>query len=69
MASNQTKTDDFLFLFCKNCWNYQKFQLSKNQEQTLSQKTTFLCLKCNLEQNVDLEKIQNYYEVLNEHNN
>ncbi|WP_338971902.1 hypothetical protein [Spiroplasma endosymbiont of Panorpa germanica] len=59
----------FIYLFCKKCWDYQKFLINSDQSIQNDKIGVFKCAKCDRQQQVNIDLIQKYYEVLNEHNN
>ncbi|WP_115558401.1 hypothetical protein [Spiroplasma alleghenense] len=64
--NNQT---EFLFIFCKKCWNYQKFLFNDKLSEDKNHLKVFNCGVCERQQKIDIKAIHQYYEVLNEHNN
>ncbi|ATZ18906.1 hypothetical protein ESOMN_v1c05240 [Williamsoniiplasma somnilux] len=70
MAFNFDNDNDWLFMFCKKCWDYKKFVFNKAinfEDETTDQLGK--CVDCDKKQKISTLEIKEYYGHLNDHNN
>ncbi len=59
---------DWLFSFCKSCWEYRKIVFSKKIDFSNDLELKGKCVQCNNINLFNIKKIQNYYMNLNKNN-
>lgn len=62
------KDIDWLFFFCKNCWEIRKFTFSEPIQFNKKVVQTGVCVKCKSEQTITAQECRDYYRELNENN-
>ncbi|QBQ07775.1 hypothetical protein SGLAD_v1c05760 [Spiroplasma gladiatoris] len=68
MSFNFDKDTDWIFTFCKSCWDYKKFIFDKPINFFKAKKQKALCISCKNCQNINLEEAREYYCHLNDNN-
>ncbi|WP_027120128.1 hypothetical protein [[Mycoplasma] testudinis] len=68
MAYKFKEPIDFLYLFCKNCWEFRKFSIDKkidfNSKVDLDKIDTYECTVCNTPTEIVRKEIVDYYQKL-----
>jgi len=58
----------YLFFFCQNCWNYQKFYFEKEIDFEKDFDRFGKCQKCFQTAIININVIKKYYQELNKNN-
>ncbi|ALD66118.1 hypothetical protein [Spiroplasma cantharicola] len=69
MAFNFEQDTDWIFTFCKNCWDFKKFIFNKPINFETKASYNGICVSCKKEQRINLKEARDYYDHLNDHNN
>ncbi|ASP28621.1 hypothetical protein SCORR_v1c08490 [Spiroplasma corruscae] len=59
---------NYIFTFCKKCWDFKKFVFREAINFDKNEYTIGLCTNCNKEQNINLYEAKDYYLKLNNNN-
>lgn len=69
MAFNFDEDIDWIFMYCKQCWDYRKFVFTKPIDWTNDfGHQEGICTFCNKKQKIALKEAREYYDHLNDHN-
>ncbi|QGS52042.1 hypothetical protein [Spiroplasma tabanidicola] len=68
MAFNFEKDTDWIFTFCKTCWDYKKFVFDKPLDFSKAKKEPAVCTSCKKGQTINLKEAREYYHHLNDNN-
>ncbi|AKU80158.1 hypothetical protein [Spiroplasma turonicum] len=69
MAFTFDEDIDYIFTFCKICWDYKKFLFDNPISFETQSSSVGICVNCNKQQNINLYEVKDYYLNLNNNNN
>ncbi|AHI52599.1 hypothetical protein [Spiroplasma culicicola] len=68
MAFNFDQDTNWIFTFCKKCWDFKKFTFKKPINFESEDSSQGICTSCKKRQNISLVEARGYYDHLNDHN-
>ncbi|AKX34507.1 hypothetical protein SLITO_v1c08930 [Spiroplasma litorale] len=69
MIKNFDIDTNWIFTFCKTCWDFKKFIFESNINFDESEPTNGKCFSCKNIQRINFSEVKDYYLNLNNKNN
>ncbi len=69
MFLQENKDINWIFMFCKSCWEYEKFEFKEIINFNLVADIIGECKNCHNKKIINTLDIKNHYEELNKDNN
>lgn len=69
MGFNFDQDTDWIFMFCKKCWAYQKFIFKHPIDFANEHQDQYgQCVNCQMKEKISIKQAREYYDHLNDHN-